>query len=147
MSHMVCFLRLYKNFSFIWLFDHNLCYEQFLTLWLAILIGNLTKEAGPVSMTFTIPMYNCSRLQVSKNLSNNSFIYIESWILSFVKKFPVQALLPFHKRNHYENIRNRILIFKTDFIWYSKLILEVTQKNATHYFSSRLRQFIYVKYK
>ncbi|XP_071697906.1 AP-4 complex subunit mu [Rutidosis leptorrhynchoides] len=26
--------------------------------------GNLTKEAGPVSMTFTIPMYNCSRLQV-----------------------------------------------------------------------------------
>ncbi|KAI3706739.1 hypothetical protein L6452_24676 [Arctium lappa] len=26
--------------------------------------GNITKEAGPVSMTFTIPMYNCSRLQV-----------------------------------------------------------------------------------
>ncbi|CAL0307804.1 unnamed protein product [Lupinus luteus] len=26
--------------------------------------GNLTKEAGPVSMTFTIPMYNASRLQV-----------------------------------------------------------------------------------
>ncbi|KAJ8445098.1 hypothetical protein Cgig2_029470 [Carnegiea gigantea] len=26
--------------------------------------GNLTKEAGPVSMNFTIPMYNVSRLQV-----------------------------------------------------------------------------------
>nr|GME19843.1 AP-4 complex subunit mu [Ipomoea batatas] len=26
--------------------------------------GNITKEAGPVSMTFTIPMYNPSRLQV-----------------------------------------------------------------------------------
>ncbi|XP_019056639.1 PREDICTED: AP-4 complex subunit mu isoform X2 [Tarenaya hassleriana] len=26
--------------------------------------GNITKEAGPVSMTFTIPMYNVSRLQV-----------------------------------------------------------------------------------
>jgi AP-4 complex subunit mu-1 len=26
--------------------------------------GNLMKEAGPVSMNFTIPMYNCSRLQV-----------------------------------------------------------------------------------
>ncbi|XP_050376677.1 AP-4 complex subunit mu [Argentina anserina] len=26
--------------------------------------GNITKEAGPVSMTFTIPMYNSSRLQV-----------------------------------------------------------------------------------
>ncbi|THG15982.1 hypothetical protein TEA_021522 [Camellia sinensis var. sinensis] len=31
--------------------------------------GNITKEAGPVSMTFTIPMYNASRLQhgYSKN--------------------------------------------------------------------------------
>ena len=27
-------------------------------------VGNITKEAGPVSMTFTIPMYNASRLQV-----------------------------------------------------------------------------------
>uniref|UniRef100_A0A2C9WEA9 MHD domain-containing protein n=1 Tax=Manihot esculenta TaxID=3983 RepID=A0A2C9WEA9_MANES len=27
--------------------------------------GNITKEAGPVSMTFTIPMYNASRLQVN----------------------------------------------------------------------------------
>ncbi|KAF5740792.1 AP-4 complex subunit mu isoform X1 [Tripterygium wilfordii] len=26
--------------------------------------GNITKEVGPVSMTFTIPMYNASRLQV-----------------------------------------------------------------------------------
>ncbi|KAL4650032.1 hypothetical protein ACB092_01G057300 [Castanea dentata] len=26
--------------------------------------GNIVKESGPVSMTFTIPMYNCSRLQV-----------------------------------------------------------------------------------
>ncbi|XP_059459830.1 AP-4 complex subunit mu-like isoform X3 [Corylus avellana] len=26
--------------------------------------GNIMKESGPVSMTFTIPMYNCSRLQV-----------------------------------------------------------------------------------
>ncbi|GMY06975.1 AP-4 complex subunit mu isoform X1 [Fagus crenata] len=26
--------------------------------------GNITKESGPVSMTFTIPMYNASRLQV-----------------------------------------------------------------------------------
>ncbi|XP_008219283.1 PREDICTED: AP-4 complex subunit mu [Prunus mume] len=26
--------------------------------------GNITKESGPVSMTFTIPMYNSSRLQV-----------------------------------------------------------------------------------
>jgi len=25
---------------------------------------NLTKESGPVSVTFTIPMYNASRLQV-----------------------------------------------------------------------------------
>ena len=28
-------------------------------------IGNITKESGPVSMTFTIPMYNVSRLQVN----------------------------------------------------------------------------------
>lgn len=27
--------------------------------------GNITKESGPVSMTFTIPMYNASKLQVS----------------------------------------------------------------------------------
>ncbi|KAF2619110.1 hypothetical protein F2Q68_00040349 [Brassica cretica] len=27
-------------------------------------LGNITKEAGPVSMTFTIPMYNVSKLQV-----------------------------------------------------------------------------------
>lgn len=26
--------------------------------------GNIVKESGPVSMTFTIPMYNASRLQV-----------------------------------------------------------------------------------
>uniref|UniRef100_A0A2N9FLL4 MHD domain-containing protein n=1 Tax=Fagus sylvatica TaxID=28930 RepID=A0A2N9FLL4_FAGSY len=26
--------------------------------------GNITKESGPVSMTFTIPMYNASRLQI-----------------------------------------------------------------------------------
>ncbi|KAL0017119.1 hypothetical protein SO802_004188 [Lithocarpus litseifolius] len=26
--------------------------------------GNIVKESGPISMTFTIPMYNCSRLQV-----------------------------------------------------------------------------------
>ncbi|KAJ3673415.1 hypothetical protein LUZ60_006789 [Juncus effusus] len=26
--------------------------------------GNITKEAGPVNMNFTIPMYNCSKLQV-----------------------------------------------------------------------------------
>nr|AFK35157.1 unknown [Lotus japonicus] len=26
--------------------------------------GNITKESGPVSMTFTIPMYNTSQLQV-----------------------------------------------------------------------------------
>ncbi|MCH92892.1 AP-4 complex subunit mu-like, partial [Trifolium medium] len=25
--------------------------------------GNITKESGPVSMTFTIPMYNVSQLQ------------------------------------------------------------------------------------
>ncbi|KAL5992662.1 AP-4 complex subunit mu [Asimina triloba] len=29
-----------------------------------VVSGNITKEAGPVSMTFTIPMYNASRLQV-----------------------------------------------------------------------------------
>lgn len=28
-------------------------------------VGNIVKEAGPVSMTFIIPMYNASRLQVS----------------------------------------------------------------------------------
>jgi hypothetical protein len=27
--------------------------------------GNLTKEAGPVNMNFTIPMYNASKLQVN----------------------------------------------------------------------------------
>ena len=32
---------------------------------LLFISGNLTKEAGPVSMNFTIPMYNASRLQVS----------------------------------------------------------------------------------
>ncbi|KAL9255227.1 AP-4 complex subunit mu-like protein [Drosera capensis] len=30
--------------------------------------GNITKEAGPVSMLFTIPMYNASRLQVCYDL-------------------------------------------------------------------------------
>ncbi|KAL0798468.1 hypothetical protein Bca101_053643 [Brassica carinata] len=39
--------------------------------------GNITKEAGPVSMTFTIPMYNVSKLQVkylqiAKNSSSNN---------------------------------------------------------------------------
>lgn len=33
---------------------------------LNFILGNITKEAGPVSMTFTIPMYNVSKLQVSK---------------------------------------------------------------------------------
>ena len=31
--------------------------------------GNIVKEFGPVSMTFTIPMYNCSRLQVKNYLT------------------------------------------------------------------------------
>ncbi|PIA46463.1 hypothetical protein AQUCO_01500183v1 [Aquilegia coerulea] len=34
--------------------------------------GNIMKEAGPVSMTFTIPMYNASKLQV---MSDFSFFY------------------------------------------------------------------------
>lgn len=37
------------------------CFMKYLLLY----TGNITKEAGPVSMTFTIPMYNASRLQVS----------------------------------------------------------------------------------
>lgn len=35
---------------------------------LNFVLGNITKEAGPVSMTFTIPMYNVSKLQASKKL-------------------------------------------------------------------------------
>ncbi|KAK8625793.1 hypothetical protein V6N13_056951 [Hibiscus sabdariffa] len=46
--------------------------------------GNITKEAGPVSMTFTIPMYNASRLQVKylqiakKSSSYNPYRWVES---------------------------------------------------------------------
>ncbi|KAL0322870.1 UNVERIFIED_CONTAM: AP-4 complex subunit mu [Sesamum angustifolium] len=44
--------------------------------------GNITKEAGPVSMTFTIPMYNPSRLQVKylqiakKTKSSNPYRWV-----------------------------------------------------------------------
>ncbi|GJN33117.1 hypothetical protein PR202_gb21683 [Eleusine coracana subsp. coracana] len=38
-----------------------LCNIFYVLLWNA---GNLTKEAGPVNMNFTIPMYNASKLQV-----------------------------------------------------------------------------------
>ncbi|KAL8499428.1 hypothetical protein ACS0TY_022409 [Phlomoides rotata] len=44
--------------------------------------GNITKEAGPVSMTFTIPMYNPSRLQVKylqiakKGKSSNPYRWV-----------------------------------------------------------------------
>ncbi|CAH8391780.1 unnamed protein product [Eruca vesicaria subsp. sativa] len=38
--------------------------------------GNITKEAGPVSMTFTIPMYNVSKLQVKYlQIANKSSSY------------------------------------------------------------------------
>ncbi|XP_047327263.1 AP-4 complex subunit mu-like [Impatiens glandulifera] len=38
--------------------------------------GNITKEAGPVNMTFTIPMYNASRLQVKYlQISKKSKVY------------------------------------------------------------------------
>ena len=61
-SHTVC----------IWLFVWHVyaqsywlpCYTIFLwhtSFWNT---GNLTKEAGPVNMNFTIPMYNASKLQV-----------------------------------------------------------------------------------
>nr|GEV87566.1 AP-4 complex subunit mu [Tanacetum cinerariifolium] len=48
--------------------------------------GNLTKEAGPVSMTFTIPMYNCSRLQVKylqiakKSKTYNPYRWDDAWL-------------------------------------------------------------------
>ncbi|GMH00247.1 hypothetical protein Nepgr_002086 [Nepenthes gracilis] len=32
--------------------------------------GNITKEASPVSMMFTIAMYNASRLQIAKKLKS-----------------------------------------------------------------------------
>lgn len=35
-------------------------------MYIYFLIGNMAKESGPVSMTFTIPMYNASRLQVKR---------------------------------------------------------------------------------
>ncbi|KAF2310017.1 hypothetical protein GH714_006210 [Hevea brasiliensis] len=41
--------------------DHVLCAKLTLS---QETHGNITKEAGPVSMSFTIPMYNASRLQV-----------------------------------------------------------------------------------
>ena len=45
--------------------------------------GNITKEAGPVSMTFTVPMYNPSRLQVriSILLSNLKAVIDSSYFL------------------------------------------------------------------
>ncbi|KAK2979559.1 hypothetical protein RJ640_027423 [Escallonia rubra] len=45
-----------------WIRSHASCEANILTgiAWYC----NITKEAGPVSMTFTIPMYNTSRLQV-----------------------------------------------------------------------------------
>lgn len=38
-------------------------------MYLRCFIGNITKESGPVSMTFTIPMYNASGLQVITSLT------------------------------------------------------------------------------
>lgn len=40
--------------------------------------GNITKECGPVSMTFTIPMYNASKLQVS--VCHNLLIPVISYL-------------------------------------------------------------------
>lgn len=59
--------------------------------------GNISKESGPVSMTFTIPMYNVSQLQVhqhvnlllfsfsfdlTKNLLSISLLYQINYIFS-----------------------------------------------------------------
>lgn len=39
------------------------------------LTGNITKESGPVSMTFTIPMHNVSQLQVNQHVNSLFFSY------------------------------------------------------------------------
>jgi hypothetical protein len=38
--------------------------ERFIVVCVFCHAGNIVKESGPVSMTFTIPMYTASRLQV-----------------------------------------------------------------------------------
>jgi hypothetical protein len=43
--------------------------------------GNIMKEAGPLSMTFTIPMYNSSRLQVKCQV-----IYLKQFLLDLSNK-------------------------------------------------------------
>lgn len=47
-------LRIFHMIDFTCIFMHHLLLN----------VGNVTKESGPVSMTFTIPMYNSSKLQV-----------------------------------------------------------------------------------
>ncbi|GMN40125.1 hypothetical protein TIFTF001_009348 [Ficus carica] len=52
--------------------------------------GNITKESGPVSMTFTIPMYNASKLQVTNphkgNVYSTTELPIEVKYLQIAKK-------------------------------------------------------------
>ncbi|KAJ6730279.1 AP-4 COMPLEX SUBUNIT MU-LIKE [Salix viminalis] len=69
--------------------------------------GNITKEAGPVSMTFTIPMYNASRLQVKylqiakKSSTYNPYRWVAMWRTStrlFSRSF-LCAQVPFPDQN------------------------------------------------
>jgi len=42
---------------------------------------NIKKEAGPISMTFTIPMFNASRLQVSFCIQTNVPQYCKKFVV------------------------------------------------------------------
>ena len=75
-------------------------------------VGNITKEAGPVIMTFTIPMYNASRLQV-KICSLLIVKIIHGHLVSWVGLGTVMSLMIvigfhiyFHFHFHVQFIRN-----------------------------------------
>ncbi|KAG6392514.1 hypothetical protein SASPL_146736 [Salvia splendens] len=63
------------------------------------LLGNITKEAWPVSLTFTIPMYNPSRLQVKylqiakKSKTANQYRWVTYYSeIDFIRQFPFLSL-------------------------------------------------------
>lgn len=57
-------------------------YIDFWSLSYDVVAVNIKKEAGPISMTFTIPMYNASKLQVSFLFSNTTALLVPTCVIS-----------------------------------------------------------------
>ena len=80
-SHMVSnyFIQTVSCCSIFFFSDKVCCYV------LLFIAGTVSKEAGPVSMTFSIPMYNASRLQVNNIASSILVVYSSTFLRNIWK--------------------------------------------------------------